>query len=55
LNRQGQTAGAEHFEGMVNEGLCKILCHNLACLIQEPETLGITPGLWKDEGPEPIN
>ena len=34
---------------MVNEVLCKVLCHNLACLIQEQETLGITPIFWKDE------
>jgi transposase len=34
---------------MVNETLCKILCHNLTCLIQEQETLGIVPVFWKDE------
>jgi transposase len=34
---------------MVNEVLCKFLCHNLTCLIQEQETLGITPVFWKDE------
>ena len=34
---------------MVNEVLCKILCHNLTCLIQEQETLGIVPVFWKDE------
>ncbi len=37
---------------MVNEVLCKILCHNLSCLIQEQETLGIVPVFWKDEEPE---
>jgi transposase len=36
-------------EGMVNEVLCKLLCHNLTCLIQEQETLGISPVFWKDE------
>ena len=35
--------------GMVNEVLCKILCHNLTCLIQEQENLGIVPIFWKDE------
>lgn len=35
--------------GMVNEVLCKILCHNLTCLIQEQETLGIVPVFWKNE------
>lgn len=34
---------------MTNEVLCKILCHNLTCLIQEQETLGISPVFWKDE------
>lgn len=34
---------------MVNEVLCKIICHNITCLIQEQETLGITPVFWKDE------
>jgi hypothetical protein len=29
--------------------LCKILCHNITCLIQEQETLGIVPVFWKDE------
>lgn len=34
---------------MVNEVLCKFLCHNLTCLIQEQETLGIAPVFWKDD------
>jgi hypothetical protein len=38
--------------GMVNEVLCKLLCHNLTCLIQEEETLGIVPVFWKDEKEE---
>ena len=40
---------------MVNEVLCKLLCHNLTCLIQEQETLGIAPTFWKDEAPEVID
>ena len=35
---------------MVNEVLVQVLCHNLTCLIQEQETLGIVPVFWKDEG-----
>ena len=38
--------------GMVNEALCKLLCHKLTCLIQEQETLGIVPVFWKDEEAE---
>jgi transposase len=37
---------------MVNEVLCKILCHNLTCLIQEQETLGIVPVFWPDDKEE---
>jgi hypothetical protein len=39
-------------DAMTNEVLCKILCHNLTCLIQEQETLGIVPVFWKDERPD---
>jgi hypothetical protein len=34
---------------MVNECLCKILCHNICCLIQEQCELGIELIFWKDE------
>ncbi len=38
---------------MVNEVLCKFLCHNLCVLIQEQHELGIDPVFWKDE-PTPV-
>ncbi len=31
---------------MVNEALCKILCHNLCCLIQSMHELGIVATFW---------
>jgi transposase len=31
---------------MVNESLCKVLCHNLVVLIHEMHELGITPVFW---------
>ena len=31
---------------MVNEALCKILCHNLVVLIHEMYELGIDPVFW---------
>lgn len=34
---------------MKNEVLCKLLAHNLTCLIQEEETLGIAPMFFKEE------
>jgi transposase len=45
----GDSVMSKNDTAMVNETLCKILCHNLTCLIQEQETLGITPVFWKDE------
>jgi transposase len=39
---------------MVNEVLCKLLLQNLTCLIQEQETLGITPVFWKDDDREEV-
>jgi len=31
---------------MINETLCKILCHNLVVLIHETRELGIEPVFW---------
>jgi transposase len=45
----GDSVRSKTDTAMVNEVLCKILCHNLTCLIQEQETLGIVPVFWKDE------
>ncbi len=39
LRSKGDTA-------MVNEALCKILCHNLVVLIHEMAELGIEPVFW---------
>ena len=35
---------------MVNETLCKVLCHNLVVLIHEMYELGIDPMFWKTPG-----
>jgi hypothetical protein len=35
---------------MVNETLCKILCHNLVVLIHEMHELGIDPVFWPYNG-----
>src|SRR5262244_1744447 len=34
---------------MVNEVLCKIICHNICCLIQEAHELGITTDFWANQ------
>lgn len=39
---------------LINEALCKILCHNLCCLIQSAYELGIEAKFWgADEATEP--
>lgn len=34
---------------MANEVLCKILCHNICCLIHEQHELGIEPIFWPEQ------
>ncbi len=36
---------------MVNEVLCKIICHNICCLIQELHELGIDTSFWAETSP----
>jgi transposase len=38
---------------MMNEALCKILCHNLVVLIHEMYELGIDPTFWAESAPAP--
>jgi len=38
---------------MVNEVLCKIICHNICCLIQESHELGIA--VFPANGARPLN
>lgn len=33
----------------INEALCKVLCHNLCCLIQSMFELNIKPEFWAEE------
>ncbi len=36
---------------MKNEVLCKIICHNICCLIQETQELGIAATFWAETSP----
>jgi len=36
---------------MVNETLCKMLCHNLVVLIHEIHELGVDPVFWAGSSP----
>jgi transposase len=38
----------------VNEVLCKVLCHNICCLIQSISELGLEPTFWNSEVNSPI-
>ena len=35
-----------------NEVLCKVICHNVCCVIQEMHELGIDPMFWEDDWSE---
>jgi transposase len=39
---------AKNKVSQTNEALCKILCHNLCCLIQSMHEFGVKPDFWKD-------
>ncbi|MDQ3816754.1 MAG: transposase, partial [Acidobacteriota bacterium] len=32
----------------INEALCKVLCHNICCVIQSTYELGVEPVFWED-------
>ncbi len=50
----GDSVMSKNDAAMVNEVLCKLLCHNLTCLVQEQEKLGIALVFWKDEDTEDL-
>jgi transposase len=39
---------------MQNEVLCKILCHNICCVIQAMYELGIEPTFWQEASPQEL-
>src|SRR2546428_7003601 len=45
----GDSVRSKADTAMVNEVLCKFLCHNLCCLIQEQCELGIEPIFWGEQ------
>jgi transposase len=44
----GDSVRSKTDTAMVNEVLCKIICHNICCVIQEMHELGIDPVFWED-------
>jgi len=47
----GDSVRSKTDTAMVNEVLCKVLCHNICCVIQEQVELGIEPVFWQDREP----
>jgi hypothetical protein len=37
---------------MINEAMCKVVCHNLCCLIQSVQELGVTASFWQKDDPK---
>jgi transposase len=44
----GDSVRAKTDTAMANESLCKVLCHNLCCLIQSTYELGVEATFWSD-------
>jgi transposase len=44
----GERLRSKTHTAQVNEVLCKILCHNLCCVIQSIYELGIEPSFWAE-------
>ena len=47
----GDSVMSKSDAGMVNEVLCKLLCHNIVVLIHEMYALGIEPNFWAESTP----
>ena len=45
----GDSVRAKTDVAMANEALCKVLCHNLCCLIQSTYELGVEATFWSEE------
>ena len=43
----GERLRSKTHTAQVNEVLCKILCHNVCCLIQSIYELGVEPTFWE--------
>jgi len=51
----GDAVRARNPVAMVNEALCKFVCHNLCCVILSQIELGIEAQFWgKDDGPRDV-
>jgi transposase len=44
----GNTLRSRTKTAQINEALCKVLCHNICCLIQSMYELNIKPKFWAE-------
>jgi transposase len=44
----GERLRSKSATGQVNEVLCKVLAHNVCCLIQSIYELGVEPHFWNE-------
>ncbi len=51
--KMGDSIRSKTDVAMKNEALCKLLAHNLCCLVSAMYELGIVPVFWQDEGDGP--
>lgn len=45
----GERLRSKSYQAQVNEALCKVLCHNICCLIQSIYEFGVDPEFWEDD------
>jgi hypothetical protein len=48
----GDSVRSKTETAQVNEALCKVLCHNVCCLISAAYELGIAATFWGQDEPE---
>ena len=51
----GDSIRARNPVAMVNEVLCKFICHNISCVIHSQCELGIEANFWNESESEPVN
>lgn len=44
----GDSVRSKTETAQINEALCKVLCHNICCLIQSMFELGLKPKFWSE-------
>ena len=51
----GDSVRSKTWNAQVNEVLCKVICHNICCVIQEMHELGVVPNFCVESNPSVYN